>query len=113
MAVLSFPRVLLYSASAPVAVLRSPSVSVNRVFAPRAVLNPAVVSFKSASKPRKVFSRLPHPSWQTARACGASAKHAPMNAIKQKPPRKGDQRLEFLVIELLVFIEQSSVLPIG
>src|SRR5438552_15435272 len=72
-----------------------------------AVLNEPVL-FRSASSPRTVLLFVKQPSWQVARACGQSAQQASAIAVKNKPYRKGDRLSEFLVSEVLVFINNLS-----
>jgi hypothetical protein len=88
MAVLKLPFMLLKSARKPTAVLSIP------------------VSPMSASSPRTVFWFVKQPSWQVARACGASANHtkARTNRISRNTSRTGDQPTEFVVGEVFVFI---------
>ena len=66
MAVLLLPVVLLRSASKPIAVLPAP-----------------VVRLESAKSPRTVLAFAKQPSWQTARACGESAKQASTSAVSR------------------------------
>src|SRR5438552_782797 len=85
MAVLLSAVVLLKSASKPTAVLLAP------------------VLFKSASSPRTVFWFVKQPSWQTARACGESAKQASANGMRRNA-RKGERFIKFLNGRVVVFI---------
>ena len=100
MAVLLTPVVLLKSALAPVAVLllpvvllnermqcrmavlREPVVLLTERVKPMAVLSLPVVRLKRASSPRTVFWFVKQPSWQTARACGESAKQPSVSAMR-------------------------------
>src|SRR5881394_2139870 len=72
-----------------------------------AVLNEPVL-FRSASSPRTVLLFVKQPSWQVARACGESANNARASAVRNKPYRKGDRFIEFLVSEVFVFINNLS-----
>src|SRR5437667_2747380 len=72
-----------------------------------AVLNEPVL-FRSASSPRTVLLFVKQPSWQVARTCGQSAQQASASAVKNKPYRKGDRLVEFLVSEVFVFINNVS-----
>src|SRR6266849_7966971 len=85
LAVLSLPVVLLWSASKPTAVLLGP------------------VLLKSASSPRTVFWFVKQPSWQTARACGESAKQASTSGMRRKA-RRGERFIKFLNGRIVVFI---------
>jgi hypothetical protein len=58
-----------------------------------------------------VFWLVKQPSWQVARACGESAKQASTSAVRNKPCRKGERLIEFLVSEVLVFIKQPFRSP--
>ena len=81
-AVLPMPVVLLKSALTPMAVLSMPVVLLKSALKPMAVLSRPVVLFKSASSPRTVLSFVKQPSWQTARACGESAKQPSVSAMR-------------------------------
>src|SRR5262245_46334801 len=72
---------------------------------------PAPIFEMSASSPRTVFRFVKQPSWQTARACGASAEQASTSAVKNKPCRKGNRVIEFVVREVFVFIKQTFPFP--
>src|SRR4030095_14369355 len=82
LAVFCSPRQFPCSAPAPVAVLNLPVMLVVSARAPVAVLPLPVVLFTSASSPRNVLLRASQPSWQTARACGESAKQPSVSAMR-------------------------------
>ena len=69
------------SAVKPVAVLELPKVLFKSALKPIAVLLLPVL-FTSASSPRTVLSFVKQPSWQTARACGASPKQPSVSAMR-------------------------------
>ena len=98
-AVLPKPVVLTLSASEPLAVLKLPVVLSKSALKPVAVLSVPVVLFKSASSPRTVFWFVKQPSRQTARACGESAKHARMRAMRKNRFAKATDSLNFLRVK--------------
>jgi hypothetical protein len=85
-----------------VAVLEKPVELLKRANQPMAVL-PSPMLFKSASSPRTVLSLFKQPSWQTARACGESAKQANTNRMRRNA-RKGARFIEFFNGKVVVFI---------
>jgi hypothetical protein len=61
-----------------------------------------------------VFWFVKQPSWQTARACGATAKQASASAKTSAatvPQRRDERFIKFLVSEIFVFIKQTFLSP--
>src|SRR5262249_7313697 len=110
LAVLPLPVVLLKSTEVPLAVFAKPVVLLTSARSPIAVLSEPVL-FTSASSPRTVLLFVKQPCWQTARACGASANHATMKAVRKKPFRRGDRLIEFLMREVFICIKQPFCSP--
>ena len=61
------------------------------------------VLFTSASSPRTVFSLVKQPCWQTARACGESAKQRSARPKESKPCPTCAGAIEFCAIGIVVF----------
>src|SRR5262249_1110294 len=96
MAVLKLAFGLFLSACQPTAVLLTPLWS------------------KSASSPRKVLKlTASQPSWQTARACGESAKQARTSGMSSKTSRKGPRFIECFNGGVVGFINESSEITPG
>src|SRR5947208_14428362 len=114
-AVLSLPVVLKSSAAEPMAMLLLPVVLLMSASKPIAVLASPVL-FKSASSPRTVFSFVKQPSWQTARACGASVSHVRASTSGMRSPAilpqwRDDRFIEFVGGEVFVFIKTTFLFP--
>jgi hypothetical protein len=64
------------------------------------------VNQESASSPRTVFRFVKQPCWQTARACGESAKHAKArtSGISKYVSRTVDPFIKFLNGKVVIFI---------
>src|SRR5207249_9433338 len=80
------PVVLNWSVSTPIAVLKTP------------------VLFTSASSPSTVLLLVKQPSWQPARACGASAKEASTDRMSSKATWQDERFLKFFNGRVVVFI---------
>src|SRR5439155_25161441 len=103
-AVLLEPLVFASRALLPVAVLPLPVRLLERAWNPMAVLNSPVVTLKSASSPRTVFSLVKQPCWQTACACGESAKQGRANGMSSKSSGQAKWFIECFNGRVVVFI---------
>jgi len=66
----------------------------------------------SASSPRTVLLLVKQPSWQVARACGASAKQASRNGMRRNEP-KSERFIELFSGRVVVFINESYEITPG
>ena len=81
----------------------TPVVLLKSAVKPMAVLKRPVVLEMSASSPRTVLKLVKQPSWQTARACGESAKQPSTNGMRRNA-RKGERFVKSLNGRVVVFI---------
>src|SRR5262249_55189335 len=65
------------------------------------------LALKSASPPRTVFWFAKQPCWQVARTVGESVKQASASAVRNKPSRKGDRLIDFVISEVFFFIKRK------
>src|ERR1043166_767608 len=109
MAALRLPLVLFSSAESPTATLTEPLVKFFKASLPMATLNGSpAVTFKSALSPRIVLSCAKQPSWQTARACGESAKQTRVSGMSSRVIERYWQIMERLSGRADLFISAED-----